>query len=460
VSATIGNDRGTKLVVVRVSPGLAAGESVSVGLDRIAGQAGDAELDGADPNTNNQVKTLLPGAANRQLPGGVEEYDVKILGGLGVSDQPRNLVLRAAFDPGNGPVANPATFFFTNFRVQLFALHSTTDTMPIANNYSLAGVNAFLEIRNAKQHTNLGYHIYPANGEVANWIVIEGRALPAAIPEPDFVQAANGAGFDWKQLVTTASYRDGVARRFNSANSDDMIDAREDRIGHWVRNRGDRKQYVTVYATDAPGFEGLHTLNEPNGTVYRVRQNFSTWVNYAGTPASERGLWWAHASAEVVGPVGPGQIATRDRTFDDQKDDDDDDDNNVGWGTHASLAVNRAAPGPVAGFVVESTDLFPSAGDTFKVRVVAADAQGHPVHNFVGPVTLARAAGTVGAAGPPKAGIFIQGTAAVNDDVINIDPGESGAATFTVVNHTVENMPLEAKSGASVGTSDVIKVQP
>src|SRR5262249_57895832 len=83
-------------------------------------------------------------------------------------------------------------------------------------------------------------------------------------------------------------------------------------------------------------------------------------------------------------------------------------------------------------------------GTEFFVTVTAIDRFDNPVESFTGAVQLVAAAGTAGAVGPPRQGVFIGSTAALGDDTHTFDSTEAGAHRFPLTCYTAETVRLRA----------------
>jgi len=105
-----------------------------------------------------------------------------------------------------------------------------------------------------------------------------------------------------------------------------------------------------------------------------------------------------------------------------------------------------------------------TAGTSFPVTVSAIDRFDNHVERFAGAVTLSVAAGTAGALGPPRAGVFIGDTSIPGDDSHTYGASDAGTHRFQVTAYTAENVTLRASHAPAVGpaiqgTSPAIVVQ-
>lgn len=133
----------------------------------------------------------------------------------------------------------------------------------------------------------------------------------------------------------------------------------------------------------------------------------------------------------------------------------------------------RAAAGPVQGdsadvhvvadalaALLAQTTSPQQVGTEFFVTVTAIDRFDNPVESFTGAVQVSATAGTAGAVGPPRQGVFIGSTAAPGDDTHTYDSTEAGAHRFPVTCYTAETVRLRAEHppGAPIAQGQSIDI--
>ncbi|MDZ4850137.1 MAG: tyrosinase family protein [Pirellulaceae bacterium] len=104
-----------------------------------------------------------------------------------------------------------------------------------------------------------------------------------------------------------------------------------------------------------------------------------------------------------------------------------------------------------------------TVGNGFNVTVESIDASGNIQTGFVGRVRLVQEGGTFGIMSPANAGVFINGTASIDDDFHDFVSADAGVHEFSVVAHTTELIPrfkAFALSGGLQGESNAITVNP